>query len=215
MFTGIIEETGIVRHIRALKDGRRLLIEAQNVLRDCKVDDSLAVNGICLTVVRIEADAFWVEAVGDTMRKTTVSRWQTGTVVNLERALRLSDRLGGHLVQGHVSGLGFIRTLQPVGENYRLEVEIPRPLMRYVITEGSVAVDGISLTVAEISGNRLRISLIPHTYKQTNIRYRRVGDAVNIEVDVIAKYVERLLTFDSPEKKEHQLTQEWLRKMGF
>ncbi len=215
MFTGIIEETGIVRDIRALKDGRRLLIEAQKVLRDCKVDDSLAVNGICLTVVRIEADAFWVEAVGDTMRKTTVSRWQTGTVVNLERALRLSDRLGGHLVQGHVSGLGFIRTLQPVGENYRLEVEIPRPLLRYAITESSVAVDGISLTIAEISGNRLRISLIPHTYKQTNIRYRRVGDAVNIEVDVIAKYVERLLKFDSPENKEHQLTEEWLRKMGF
>ena len=215
MFTGLIEETGVVRSIQAMNDGRRLRIEARKVLSDCKIDDSIAVNGICLTVVQTESNGFWVEAVGETLRKTTLGRWRTGERVNLERAMRLNDRLGGHLVQGHVNGQGYVRQLKPLGENYFLEVEVPAPLLRYLIEEGSIAIDGISLTIAKLNGNRVGISVIPHTIKQTNLQYRRVGDAVNIEVDLIAKYVERLLRFGKTEEENAPFSQAWFNKLGF
>ena len=215
MFTGLIEEIGTVRSVQTMSDGRRLRIEAQTVLSDCKIDDSIAVNGICLTVVKLESNGFWVEAVGETLHKTTLGRWQTGERVNLERALRLSDRLGGHLVQGHVNGQGYVRQLKPLGENYFLEVEVPPSLLRYLIAEGSIAIDGISLTIARLNGNRVGISVIPHTIKQTNLQYRRVGDTENIEVDLIAKYVERLLRFGKTEEKNAPFSQDWFNKLGF
>ncbi len=215
MFTGLIEETGRIRTIRPMTDGRRLLIEAQKVLDDCKIDDSIAVNGICLTVVQTEPHGFWVEAVGDTMRKTTLGQWRTAQTVNLERAMRLSDRLGGHLVQGHVNGVGRIRQLRPLGENYFLEVEVPDALLRYLIAEGSIAIDGISLTIARLNGNLAGVSIIPHTFKHTNLQDRRIGDAVNLEVDLIAKYVERLLHFGGESSGSASITETWLRKTGF
>ncbi len=215
MFTGLIEEIGIIGQIRSMRDGRRLFIEARKVTSDCKVDDSVAVNGVCLTVVQTEAHGFWVEAVGETLRKTTVGQWRTGLKVNLERALRLNDRLGGHLVQGHVNGIGYIRQIRALGENYVVRVEVPAPLLRYLILEGSVAIDGISLTVADLTERTIGLSIIPHTFNHTNLRHRQIGNAVNIEVDLIAKYVERLLGFKEDQTTAGVITPEWLRRMGF
>lgn len=215
MFTGLIEETGTLRKIQSMADGRRLFVEAKDVLAESKVDDSIAVNGVCLTVVRKEATGFWVEAVGETLQKTTVKNWRVGQCLNLERALRLSDRLGGHLVQGHVNGIGRITQLKPLGENYVLQVEAPQNLLRYFVQEGSIAIDGISLTIAQLEGRLVGISVIPHTFHNTNLRYRRVGDNVNLEVDIIAKYVERLLKFSKEASGEAPFSESWLKKMGF
>ncbi|RMG66624.1 MAG: riboflavin synthase [Calditrichaeota bacterium] len=171
----------------------RLTIAAERVLEDLKVGDSIAVNGVCLTVVKQRGDGFEAEAVGETLEKTNLGDLQEGDPVNLERPLRVGDRLGGHFVQGHVNGTAVFRTWTRRGENFLLEVELPEALSRYVILEGSIALDGISLTVARLNGNRVGINIIPHTASATNLKYRQPGDRVNVEVDLIAKYVERLL----------------------
>ncbi len=215
MFTGLIEEVGTLSRVVEMAGGKRLFINGQRVLEDAKVDDSIAVNGVCLTVVQVEKDGFWVEAVGETLSKTTVGRWRVGEALNLERALRLADRLGGHLVQGHVNGVARIAALQKFGENYALDVEVPMELLRYVILEGSIALDGISLTVARLQGHRVGISVIPHTMQATNLNTKKVGDLLNVEVDVLAKYVERLLTFGQKQGDKSKLTEAWLKQLGF
>lgn len=215
MFTGLIEEVGTLRKIEPMRDGRRLFIEAQTTLAETAVDDSIAVNGVCLTVVKLDPAGFWVEAVGETLQKTTLKFWRVGQPLNLERALRLNDRLGGHLVQGHVNGVGKITQLSPRGENYFLEVEIPRDLLRYCVAEGSIAIDGISLTIARLNGTRLGVSVIPHTFAHTNLRDRHIGDSVNIETDIIAKYVERLLGTQPQEGSRQTFDEGWLKQMGF
>lgn len=174
MFTGLIEEVGTLARIETIAGGKRLFITARRVLKDARVDDSIAVNGVCLTVVRLANNGFWVDAVGETLTKTTVGSWTIGQALNLERALRLADRLGGHLVQGHVNGVGRVVALQKLGENYALDVEVPTELLRYIILEGSIALDGISLTVARLQGNRVGISVIPHTMQATNLSTKRL-----------------------------------------
>ncbi len=193
MFTGLIEEVGRVRARRPIDGGIRLQIEAQAVSADLKSGDSIAVNGVCLTVVAQHEAGFAAEAVGETLQKTNLDNLQVGDPVNLERPLRVGDRLGGHFVQGHVNGTAPVRTWTRRGENYWLEVELPPALSRYVIPEGSIALDGISLTVARLNGHVVGINIIPHTAKNTNLKYKKPGDRVNVEVDLIAKYVERLL----------------------
>jgi riboflavin synthase len=193
MFTGIIEEIGTLLKIDLMQGGKRLKISAAKIMDDIKVDDSIAVNGVCLTVVKLEQNSFWAEAVGETLKKTTISKLNQNTNINLERAIRLSDRLGGHLVQGHVNGIGVIKKITRLGENYSAEVQVPAELEKYIIKEGSIAIDGISLTVANITGCNVGLSIIPHTWKNTNLRFRQISDEVNIEVDIIAKYVEKLL----------------------
>ncbi len=215
MFTGLIEEIGTLRKIQSIAGGRRLFVNAKTILNESKVGDSIAVNGVCLTVVQKEPYGFWVEAVGDTLQKTTAKNWQVGEKLNLERALRLSDRLGGHLLQGHVNSAGRVRQLKPLGKNYFLQIEVPHKLLRYFIEEGSIAIDGISLTIARLERALVGISIIPHTFKNTNLSYRHPGDAVNIEVDVIAKYVERLLMFSNEKSDNEPLGETWLKKMGF
>ncbi len=215
MFTGLIEEVGTLARIETIAGGKRLFITARRVLKDARVDDSIAVNGVCLTVVRLANDGFWVDAVGETLTKTTVGSWTIGHALNLERALRLADRLGGHLVQGHVNGVGRVVALQKLGENYALDVEVPPDLLRYIILEGSIALDGISLTVARLQDNRVGISVIPHTMQATNLSTKKVGDLLNVEVDVLAKYVERLLMFSQNQRSKSKLTEEWLKQLGF
>lgn len=193
MFTGIIEELGRVNAIEPIAGGLRLFIEAHEVLKDLKIGDSLAVNGACLTVVRRGEAEFAVEAVGETLEKTTIGSWKIGGQVNLERSLSAAGRFGGHFVQGHVNAVGRITQWYPRGENWFLEVEIPPHLMRYIIPEGSIAIEGISLTVAALHGNRVGINIIPHTSKATNLQFKQVGEPVNIEVDMIAKYLENLI----------------------
>ncbi len=206
MFTGIIEQTGKISAVKPLKDGKRIRIETspfwKEIKRELSVSDSISVNGVCLTVVELGKNSFWVEAVGETMNKTTFSKIKQNEIVNLERALRLSDRLGGHIVLGHVNGIGKITALTKAGENYYLDIQLPANLLKYVIAEGSIAVDGISLTTASVNGNRIRISIIPYTYDHTNLKSKRAGDDVNIEVDILAKYLEKLLLNKNSSKKE-------------
>lgn len=193
MFTGIIEELGRVTVMEGISGGFRLFINAAVVLEDLKIGDSIAVNGVCLTAVKLENEAFAVEAVGETLEKTSIGKLRVGDHLNLERSISGSGRFGGHFVQGHVNAAGAITQWYPRGENWYLEVEIPRRLMRYIIPEGSIAIEGISLTVAAVTGNRIGVNIIPHTAKVTNLQFKHAGDPVNLEVDMIAKYIENLL----------------------
>ena len=213
MFTGIIEETGSIKKIENISGGKRLNINAAKILDDLKIDDSVAVNGVCLTTVQVFNDGFMVEAVAETLQKSTIGQIKTGQVVNLERAVRLQDRLGGHLVQGHVNGMATVSRIEKLGENYALDVIVNSELECYMILEGSIALDGISLTIARLSGTTVGINIIPHTWANTNMKSLRTGDKMNVEVDVIAKYVEKMLSFTKLKGKG--LTWQHLRELGF
>jgi riboflavin synthase len=193
MFTGLVEEMGEIAAVEDHTDGRGLWIRAQRVLEDADIGHSIAVNGCCLTVTAIEPGQFLVQMVPETLRRTTLGRVTPGDVVNLERSLRLDQRLGGHLVQGHVDGLAEVRAIAPEGEGKRLTLELPATLAPYVAEKGSIAVDGVSLTVASVQGRRCEIALIPHTLAVTIASRYAVGTRVNVEVDLMARYLARLL----------------------
>lgn len=212
MFTGIIEEVGSVINKTAISGGIRFTIEAQEVLEDLHVGDSINVEGVCQTAVEVSKNSFSVEAVGETLEKTTLSNFKLNQKVNLERPLSPASRMGGHFVQGHVNGTGRITQWYPRGENYFLEMNVPDALSRYTILEGSIAVDGISLTIAHLSKNLVGINIIPHTVKNTSLQFKKAGDPVNIEVDMIAKYIERLLNSNKPSES---LNLENLKKWGY
>lgn len=213
MFTGLIEEIGKISSIVGIPGGKRLKISASKILDDLKVDDSVAVNGICLTVTKLEKDSFICEAVGATIAKTTLQNFQIGEEINLERAMRLSDRLGGHLVQGHVNGIGTIIQIQKPGDNYYVEIMIPTEIKKYLVEEGSIAVDGISLTIARLEDDTFGVSVIPHTWANTIIKNKKPGSRVNIETDVIAKYVEKLLMKTGKDDKKFSDT--WFKDLGY
>jgi len=215
MFTGLIEEVGKIGAVKPIAGGKSLEILCKDILDDIKVNDSVAINGVCLTATRVEKAAFWADAVGETLKKSTLDAAGSATWVNLERALRLSDRLGGHLVQGHVNGIARITRITRLGENYQLEIAIPETLQRYVIGEGSIAVDGISLTIAHVNGARLTFSIIPHTWKHTTLQMLAVGDRVNIETDVVAKYIEKILADRQGGSGRQILSEDWLKKLGY
>ena len=193
MFTGIVEAVGRVRRIVAAKKGFRVTIDADNLdLSDVVVGDSVAVNGCCLTVVEIFNQSFAMDVSQETIDYT--AGLAEGAVVNLEKALRLSDRLGGHLVTGHVDGVGTVADFVPEGESWRLEIEMPSPLAHFVARKGSITINGVSLTVNEVSGSTFGVNLIPHTLAVTNLKDLAPGARVNLEVDLVARYVERLLS---------------------
>lgn len=196
MFTGIIREQGRVRQVSEQNGGRFFLIGAPETVRALTLGDSVAVNGVCLTVTRIEGDAFGVEATGETLRRTVLGSLRYGDWVNLEPALRLGDRLGGHLVTGHVDGRGRLLRWEKKENGVLLEVWVPPPLRKYIIAQGSVALDGVSLTVAAKTAIGFCVVVIPHTGQVTTLLQRRVGDEFNLEVDYLAKCVESLLTRD-------------------
>ena len=192
MFTGLIEEAGTVRAVEPGEQGARLVIGASSVLDGLRLGDSVAVNGACLTAVDVTADGFAVDAVAETLRRTALGRLAPGDRVNLERPMRLGDRLDGHRVQGHGDGVGRVASARPEGESTVLEITAPADLLRYVVEKGSVAVDGVSLTVADRLPEGFTVALIPHTMSVTTLGPGAVGREVNLEVDVVAKYVERL-----------------------
>lgn len=195
MFTGIVEAVGQVRHVQALAGAARIVIgSGQLPLDDVGVGDSIAVNGCCLTVVQLEPDAFHVDVSQETLAVTT--GFAHGEAVNLEKALRLSDRLNGHFVTGHVDGKAQVKRLEPVGENCLIEIEVPAGLERYLARKGSVTVHGVSLTVNQVEGHIFQVNLIPHTLHATTLKHLRVGSAVNIEIDLLARYLERLNVTD-------------------
>jgi riboflavin synthase len=193
MFTGLVEELGRVESVEEHAAGRRLWIAATRVLEDARVGDSLSCSGCCLTLVAVEPGRFAVEAVPETLRLTTLGAWRAGTPVNLERSLRLSDRLGGHLVQGHVDGVGEVRAREAEGEGARVSIALPRSLARFVALKGSLAVDGVSLTVAGLADSACEIAYIPHTLAVTSAGAYAQGTRVNLEVDLLARYLARML----------------------
>ncbi len=197
MFTGIVEEAGTVEQIKPRASSIRLVVGCKTVGRGLKIGNSLAVNGCCLTVVNVERQAgctlVQFDLLEETWRRTNLQFARPGTLVNLERPLRAGGEFGGHFVTGHIDGLGTLTRWERMGRDYVLDVKVPRELMRYIVFKGSVAVDGISLTVAGVYRNSFRIWIIPHTYEVTNLRQRKVGDAVNIETDLIGKYVEKFV----------------------
>jgi riboflavin synthase len=193
MFTGIIESIGKVAAVEREGEAIRLTIAAGKIAEDVALGDSVAVNGVCLTVTAFQPPHVSFEAVSETMRKTSLGTLKVGDGVNLERALSVGGRLGGHIVQGHVDGTGRIASIRPVGNSWVIYVDAAPELMRYIVTKGSVAVDGISLTVAEAEDRTFALSIIPHTWEHTTLRDKRAGDLVNVECDILGKYVEKLL----------------------
>lgn len=193
MFTGLIEEVGRIVAVRRQAQSAVLSIRGPKVASDLAIGDSVAVNGACLSVTALRGDVFNVDVSAETLRRTTLDRASPGQLVNLERALRLGDRLGGHIVQGHVDAVGTVRSIVPEGNSYRLTIDAPPSVMRYVVEKGSIAVDGISLTVAGVDEHGFWIAVIPQTMKDTTLAGARPGTRVNLEVDLLAKYVERML----------------------
>lgn len=189
MFTGIVEEVGRVLQ----RNGSALAIGASTVLDGLREGDSIAVNGVCLTVVRLLPGGFAVDLSPETLRRTNLGRLLVDDPVNLERPLLYGGRVGGHLVQGHVDGVGEVVSIVPEGNSHLFTFSTPPPLMRYIVEKGFIAVDGISLTVVGVQGNQFSVAIIPYTFQHTVMSHRRVGDWVNLEVDILAKYVERLL----------------------
>jgi riboflavin synthase len=220
MFTGIIEGLGDIDGVRSSGRGKRLAIEADFSLDQTKIGDSISVDGACLTAVKIEGRRFEVDVSPETLQITTLGQAKVGNRVNLERALRLSDRIDGHLVAGHIDGTGIIKQLEPLGNAIIVTIAVPESLSRYMIAKGSVAVDGISLTINECGNSSFSVSIIPHTGKRTTVGFKNKGDRVNIETDMIGKYVERFLKGGPPELKSPAsgrpiLDREYLIKTGF
>ncbi|HVC86745.1 MAG TPA: riboflavin synthase [Gaiellaceae bacterium] len=193
MFTGLIREVGTVLAREGGAGGVRLTIEAPETARTAAVGDSVAIDGVCLTVVAVDGDTFAFDAVPETLDRTALTTLDHGSRVNLEPALRAGDRLGGHYVQGHVDGVGTVRSVEPEGDGRRLWFELAPDLLRYVVVKGSVTIQGTSLTIAAVDASGLAVALVPHTLASTTLALLEREDRVNIEVDVLAKYVERLL----------------------
>lgn len=212
MFTGLIEETGVVRSVQRAGRSLHLTVGARKVLEGGKIGDSIAVNGVCLTVVRFDADTFTADVMPETYAKTNLKDLVPGAPVNLERTMALGDRFGGHIVQGHVDGTGRILALEREEIAVWLTVGAPPDVLRHMVAKGSITIDGISLTVVDVGADHFRVSLIPHTFAVTNMSRKQVGDVVNLETDILAKYVERLLGTERPQKG---ITPEFLREHGF
>jgi riboflavin synthase len=214
MFTGIIEEVGQVTSIRKERGTRRMTVAASNLIQELKPGDSIAVSGVCLTAVDLQHHSVGFDLAEETWNRTSFSRIREGALVNLELPLRADGRFGGHIVQGHVDGTGEFVSLDriPGAEDYKLHIRIPAELARYVIFKGSLSIEGISLTVAGIEDTDVTVAIIPHTWEMTNLRSLKAGDPVNLEVDMIAKYVEKMMKGDSGDTS---LTLEYLVQQGF
>ncbi|MGA1367207.1 MAG: riboflavin synthase [Blastocatellia bacterium] len=218
MFTGIIEELGVVRSLVPGQAGARIEISAGRILEGTRIGDSIAVNGVCLTAVALGSHSFRADLSAETVRRTSLQSVSSGTSVNLERALTPTTRMGGHLVQGHVDATGHWLEAQPSGNGWVLRIAYPPELGRYFVEKGSVAVDGISLTIARLTDQWFEIAVIPQTWRATNLQTRGPGAVVNLEVDIIAKYVERMLDPrlpSSPKREGGSLTLEQLQDWGY
>lgn len=215
MFTGLIAELGTVRQLEQQGASYQLTVAAREVLEELRLGDSVAVNGACLTVVRFDAAAFTVDVMPETVRLTNIGSLQPGDRVNLERTLRVGDRLDGHIVSGHVEGLGRITSCRPEGIANVVTISTPPELLKYILKKGSIAIDGISLTVTQVTESGFSVSLIPHTAAKTTLGFKGVGDSVNLETDLLGKYVERLLSWQSETKPTAALDKAMLLENGF
>ena len=214
MFTGIVEEVGQIVGIKAVGENRRLTVKCSKVLSDLKLGDSISVSGVCLTVVAKAAESFSADLARETWNRTSFSRLKPGASLNLELPMRAMGRFDGHIVQGHVDGIGTLVSMTKIhgGNDFVLTVRAPSEMTRYIVAKGSIAVEGISLTVASIEGTEIVIAIIPHTAEMTNLKSLEAGDPVNLEVDVVAKYVEKMM---GGHRNESSITVEKLAQAGF
>ncbi|MCI9147096.1 MAG: riboflavin synthase [Hungatella sp.] len=212
MFTGIIEEMGKIRWVSLESGSGKLAVAASKVLEGTKVGDSIAVNGVCLTVISVETDGFTADVMAETVRRSNLGKLKAGDYVNLERAMAADGRFGGHLVSGHIDGTGIIKTYKKEENAVWVTIETTPEILRLVIEKGSVCIDGISLTVAQVGAESFQVSVIPHTGAETTLLRKRPKDMVNLENDVVGKYVEHLLKYKQPESEEKPrgLTMEFL-----
>jgi len=215
IFTGLIIEVGRVRQIKRRDDGAYLVIEARKVLEGTHIGDSISINGVDLTVIEMSADSFSADASIETLKRSTLGELRVGGRVNLERALAVGERLGGHMVQGHVDGTGELVSVAPEGNAYRMRFRFTRELGRYIAMKGSITVDGISLTVAALGDDWFEVAIIPHTWRETSLSDLKRGGRVNLEVDVLAKYVERLMLNEQAPAAQTELTVEYLIEQGY
>lgn len=214
MFTGIVEEVGTVRRITRGQHSAVLTIQAEAVLKDTKIGDSIAVNGICLTVTQLLSDGFSADVMHETLDRSALAQLSMGSTVNLERAMPANGRFGGHIVAGHVDGIGHIAHIRRDDTAVWYTIHAAPAILRYVVEKGSITIDGISLTVAAVDQDGFSVSTIPHTVSQTNLHHRHKGDPVNLETDMIGKYIEKLLC-PKPEEKHSSITKEMLLHYGF
>ena len=218
MFTGIVEEKGKVRHIRLAGESGELAIQAKKVLEGTKIGDSIAVNGVCLTVTSLQPDGFTADVMAETIRRSSLGGCKAGTSVNLERAMAADGRFGGHIVSGHIDGTGEIKSMIREGNAIWVAVKTPPEILRLIVEKGSICIDGISLTVAKVGVDEFQVSVIPHTGEETILLDKSPGDLVNLENDVVGKYVEKLLGLGQTEEKEagtSGITMEFLQEYGF
>lgn len=222
MFTGLIKELGEVQSIQRNSEGKIVTFKSNDLITDMDIDDSVSINGACQTVILKSATTFSVQAVHTTLEKTTLGFLKAGDLVNMELALRLTDRLGGHLVQGHVNGIGTIVDIKNHGDNYVMNFAVTPELMKYMVKEGSITLHGTSLTISDLwrEKNMAQVSIIPHTWNHTLFHKLWIGDKLNIEVDILAKYVENLLFYgnnstENVNNKKSTITEDWLRSKGF
>ncbi|MBE5922453.1 MAG: riboflavin synthase [Lachnospiraceae bacterium] len=214
MFTGIIEEVGTIRGIQTSGHSSILTIGCSDVLAGTKLGDSIALNGICLTVTSMTGSEYQVDVMAETMNRTNLSKLRVGSKVNLERAMAADGRFGGHIVSGHIDGTGTIKEIRIDENAVWYTVAAPESILCYIVEKGSITINGISLTVAYVDDVCFKVSIIPHTRANTNLPEYGVGDLVNLECDILGKYVEKLLR-RAPEKKESRITEEFLREHGF
>ncbi|WP_410496527.1 riboflavin synthase [Cellulosilyticum sp. ST5] len=215
MFTGIVEEIGHVEHIQNGEKFSRIKINAVKVLEQSQIGDSIATNGVCLTITNMTSGSFEADIMAETLRKSNLGSLRIGAAVNLERAMLLSSRLGGHLVSGHIDGIGEMMSITKEAAATWITIKAPTEILRYVVLKGSIAIDGISLTVADVTKEYFKVSVIPHTKNKTTLLMKGVTDKVNLEVDIIGKYVERLLGLTHEVHKENKIDEDFLKNHGF
>lgn len=217
MFTGIIEEIGTIKSINSTGISSQLCINANKILEDTKIGDSIAVNGVCLTVTSIKSNLFTADVMAETLRRSNLGSLIPQSKVNLERAMPANGRFGGHIVSGHIDGTGTIVETKPEGNAVWIKINCSDNLLKYIIHKGSITIDGISLTVAKVTDSDFSVSIIPHTAANTTLLQKKSGDVVNLENDVVGKYIEKLLSFQKidEQKPQSKITEEFLRQNGF
>lgn len=217
MFTGIIEEIGTIKSINSTGISSQLCISANTILEDTKIGDSIAVNGVCLTVTSIKSNLFTADVMAETLRRSNLGSLIPQSKVNLERAMPANGRFGGHIVSGHIDGTGTIVETKPEGNAVWIKINCSENLLKYIIHKGSITIDGISLTVAKVTDSDFSVSIIPHTAANTTLLHKKSGDVVNLENDVVGKYIEKLLSFQKidEQKPQSKISEEFLRQNGF
>ncbi|MTI70639.1 MAG: riboflavin synthase [Firmicutes bacterium] len=212
MFTGIVEEIGVVKSIKKGSTSAKIIIKAKKILEDINLGDSISTNGVCLTVTDFNDDSFSVDVMPETIRKSSLRNLKKNSKVNLERALSLNKRLGGHIVSGHIDGVGHIKNIKREENAVWLSIKPPRELFKYIIDKGSIAIDGVSLTIAYVDNDIFKVSIIPHTKDETILLDKTIGGEINLECDMLAKYIEKLTSFNI---NKDNISKDFLMKNGF